>query len=584
MSAYPEPGDALEPLSAAIRAAQAWREHDPDPLTRAATDALIEAHDAEGLAAAFGTRLSFGTAGIRGKLGPGPGFLNRRLVGLVAAGIAAVWPPDGRGIVVARDARHGSAELAAEVAAVLTGAGFRVWRFHRPTPTPVAAFAVRCLGARGGVVVTASHNPPEYNGVKVFAAGGRQILAPVDSEIAAAMRAAEGRPLARLEPKQARAVGRLEDVDAVFEAAYQADLLRRLPPLPGAPALRVVYTPLHGVGGRWAEAVLRAQGCEPLSVAEQRAPDGSFPTVAFPNPEEAGALDLAFALAEREGVGLVLANDPDADRLAVAVRDGDGFRRLTGDELGILLADQVLRGLERRGRLPGKAGLVTTVVSSGMLRRLAERRGHAYAETLTGFKWIAGAFEDFAADGIVPVFGYEEALGYLVCGNILDKDGLSAAVVAVQLAQEEAAAGRGLLDRLDALQAELGVFACGQRSLWLEGGQARLSALMARLRERPLAPFPGEPWEERSDFLEDGHALPKSDILRWQSARLRLTVRPSGTEPKVKLYAELEGAPAPDERVADCRARLAEELADRLETIHTQLQALAAAPEPEDTP
>ncbi len=570
-------------LESLIASARAWTALDPDPDTRAATEALIAAADPAPLQLHFGRRLQFGTAGIRAKLGPGPGFLNRRLVGLLAAGLAQVLRVRGAsaeaGIVVACDARRGSESFAREACEVLAGAGFRVWRFTRPTPTPVAAFATRLLGAAAGVVVTASHNPPAYNGVKVYVGGGRQILAPLDAEIAQAMQAQESEQAPRIALAEAQAQGLLCELDAVLEAAYLHDIASRLPAASGPAALKVVYTPLHGVGGAWAVKALEAQGVEVLPVAEQMQPDGAFPTVSFPNPEEAGALDLAFALAEASSAPLVLANDPDADRLAMAARDATGaLQRLAGDELGILLADHLLRSLARRQAMPARGGLVTTVVSSSMLAALARARGLEFAETLTGFKWIAAAFESFEADGVVPLFGYEEALGYLIAGGLLDKDGLSAAVAAAQLGQELQAAGQTMFDRLDAIQAEIGVYVNAQRSIWVEGDEplASLAQVMRKLRQSPLRALGGYPVERSRDYAQaadDG--LPTTDLLSFETATLRLRVRPSGTEPKLKLYGELRGQPLSNETVAACRARLRDELQAALAHIHPLVMALA---------
>lgn len=569
-------------LDSLIACARAWSALDPDAETRGATDELIARADFGALTSHFGRRLRFGTAGIRATLGPGPGFLNRRLVGVLASALAEVLATRGadpaRGVVVACDARRGSESFAREACEVLSGAGFRVWRFGRPTPTPVAAFATRVLGAAAGVVVTASHNPPAYNGVKVYIDGGRQILAPLDSQIALAMQRQETLAAPRLSLDAGRARGLLVEVDAPLEAAYLHDIACRLPPRPEPAPLRVVYTPLHGVGGAWAVKALEHQGVEVLPVPEQMQPDGAFPTVSFPNPEEAGALDLAFALADARGAPLVLANDPDADRLALAARDATGaLCRLAGDELGILLADHLLRSLAGRQALPARGGLVTTVVSSGMLAALARVRGLEFAETLTGFKWIAQAFERFSATGVVPLFGYEEALGYLIAGGLLDKDGLSAAVAAAQLGQELQAAGQTMFDRLDTIQAEIGVYVNAQRSIWVEGDEPleSLALLMRRLREEPPAALGGHPIERFRDYSQPGKdGLPTTDMLSFATATLRLRVRPSGTEPKLKLYAELRGEPHDGEAVAACRARQRDELQAALAQIHTMVLAL----------
>ncbi len=553
-------------------AARAWLATDPDPETRAATEALLAEGRPEALAEHFGHRLGFGTAGLRGALGPGPNRMNRALVRRVAAGLAdylldTAEDARERGVVVARDGRHGSRAFAEDTAALLADRGFTVWLRDGVFPTPCLAHAVVELGACAGVMVTASHNPPGDNGYKVYWADGAQIVPPHDAGISAAVAALDGfdaREVGDLEAH--RAEGRVREVPDEVQVAYLARVqaLR----VHQATGVRVVYTALHGVGTETVRQVLETAGHTDLHVvAEQEHPDGDFPTVAFPNPEEPGALDLAIALAEQVDAELIVANDPDADRLAVAVpAPGGGWRPLTGNEVGCLLADDLLAHQAWDGRTPLVA---TTVVSSRMLERIADRHGAAYAETLTGFKWIAKAALAHEADGGRFVLGYEEALGYSAGDVARDKDGISAILLFLDLAAAAKAAGQTVLDRLEALSREHGVHQSLQRSVKLPGaeGRARIEGALASLGEDP----PTTIAEVRAVHLTDVQAgvirdlasgaerpldLPRSNVLAWSLADgSRVLVRPSGTEPKIKFYGEARLEIAEDEPFADGEAR-----------------------------
>jgi phosphomannomutase len=528
-----------------VARAQAWRDEDPDPATRAELDALLAGPDLPALQDRFGDRLQFGTAGLRGPLGAGPNRMNRALVRRATAGVAT-WLRGTRvegPVVVGRDARHGSAAFAADAAAVLAGAGWEVRRVRDPLPTPVLAFAVRHLGAAAGIMVTASHNPPADNGYKLYLGDGAQIVPPVDSEVSAAIDAVgplDGVPLA--------SEGVVEVGDELVDA-YVAAALGLLRP-DGARSVRAVYTALHGVGARVVRRAFAAAGFPaPVEVAAQVEPDPDFPTVAFPNPEEPGALDLALAAAETSGADVVLANDPDADRLAVAIPDGAGrWRRLSGDELGALLGDHVLRTTQRRaGDL-----VVTTVVSSRLLERLADAAGVDFAETLTGFKWVVRA----ARPGQRLLFGYEEALGYCVDGVVRDKDGIGAALVVAELVAGVQAEGGSLLDRLDGLHRRHGVHLTAARSRRVAGGDwlVRVTAAMAGFRADPPGALAGRHVTAVEDLLGGGR-LPASDVLIWTVDGGRVVVRPSGTEPKLKSYAEAVVPVAGDLDAARAEAR-----------------------------
>ncbi|GAB2599143.1 phospho-sugar mutase [Streptomyces capparidis] len=532
--------------------ARAWLAEDPDPQTREELRALLDAATASPpddkaaaeLADRFSGLLQFGTAGLRGELGAGPNRMNRAVVVRAAAGLAAHLKreagEDGASadtlVVIGYDARHRSADFARDTAAVMTGAGLRAALLPRPLPTPVLAFAVRHLGAAAGVMVTASHNPPRDNGYKVYLGDGSQIVPPADAAIAA----------------EIAAVGSLDDVpmaedgwDVLDDSVVEAYLDRAAGVVDGnGPRdVSVVYTPLHGVGRQvLTEAFARAGFPAPAVVAEQADPDPDFPTVAFPNPEEPGAMDLAFRLAERVAPDIVIANDPDADRCAVAVPVGrgpggtspdGGWRMLRGDEVGALLATHLV------GKRAG-GSFATTIVSSSLLSRIAGAAGLGYAETLTGFKWLA------RVPGLA--YGYEEALGYCVDpAGVRDKDGITAALLVAELAAALKAQGRTLSDLLDDLAVEYGLHATDQLSVRV----ADLSVIgraMAALRERPPARLGGLRVTAADDLRRGAGGLPPTDGLRYalapaegdeQVASARVVVRPSGTEPKLKCYLEV---------------------------------------------
>jgi phosphomannomutase len=518
-------------LDAGLReAAERWLAEDPDPVTRAELRALVDAGDEAAVADRFAGRLRFGTAGLRGPLRAGPNGMNRAVVRRTAAGFAA-WLRRAEvpgPVVIGYDARHGSADFAADSAAVLAGAGLDARLLPAPLPTPVLAHAVRLLSAAAGVMVTASHNPPQDNGYKVYAADGAQIVPPADAAIEAAT-AAVG-PLSTVAMSYRYAVLGDEVLESYLDAVAAVPRTRHR-------RIRTVHTALHGVGGAVLRQAFDRAGFDlPVPVTEQAQPDPDFPTVAFPNPEEPGALDLALDLAERTGADLLLASDPDADRCAVAVPDRTGWRQLTGDELGVLLADHLIR--------TGRTGTyATTIVSSSLLSKLCAARGVPFGETLTGFKWIVRAADDLT-------YGYEEALGYCVLPDVVrDKDGISAALLAADLAAALKAEGRTLADRLAELAAEFGRHATGQVSVRVEDLR-QTADLMAALRADPPATLLGRP-----ATVDE----PDAGILRFRADGVRVVVRPSGTEPKLKAYLEVVGDPA------DLDA-LRAELAPRLQT------------------
>jgi phosphomannomutase len=545
-----------------IALAEAWIAQDPDPETRAELAGIVaRVRDGDAAASAdltdrFDARLAFGTAGLRGEIAAGPNRMNRVLVSQGAAGLAAylverATDAASPSVVVGYDGRRNSEVFARDVAEVMAGAGVRAILLPRMLPTPVLAFAVRHLGTSAGVMVTASHNPPNDNGMKVYLGGddhGTQIVAPADAEIAAHItRVAETTQVPDL-PRAAFETARESVVDAyVAETAAVASAPSAQP--------RVVYTAMHGVGWETLSRVLETAGFgSPTLVAAQIAPDGRFPTVAFPNPEEPGAMDLSFEAARESGADLVIANDPDADRLAIAIPDtseASGWRRLTGNEVGLLLGWQVAEQVAAAGR---GGTLACSIVSSPGLEAVARAHGLDFAATLTGFKWISRA--------PALVFGFEEALGYLVNpGTVRDKDGISAAVAFLSLAARLAGEGRTIADHLDDFVERFGCFASAQVSIRVTD-LSRIAEVMARLRAAP----PGEVGGIRVTAVEDLalglDGLPPSDVLRLRlEGDARVMVRPSGTEPKLKVYID---AAATEGSVAERRAA-ASDVVSRLE-------------------
>jgi phosphomannomutase len=505
------------PIDPALEArARAWAADDPDPETRAELEELLAAGDAAGIADRFGERLGFGTAGIRGTLGAGPSRMNLATVLATVAGVATWLRDPSRGVVVGRDGRRSSDVFAREAARVLSGAGVPAHVLPGVVPTPVLAFAVRHLGAAGGIMVTASHNPPDDNGVKVYGDDGAQIVPPADAEISAAIeRVGSVLAIPRTDDLVRHLGGEVLDAYLAAAAATVA---------PGPRDLRVVHTAMHGVGWEPCRRLFVAAGfAEPTPVPEQAEPDGTFPTVTFPNPEEPGALDLSLALARSIDADVVLANDPDADRLGVAIVDGGEWRQLTGDEIGMLLADHVLRSTSGADRL-----VACSLVSSSMLGRMAAAHGVRFATTLTGFKWIVRAVDQHPGSRVV--FGYEEALGDAVGDLVRDKDGLTAALAFADLTARLKADGSSVAARLEALARQYGLHATRQWSV-----RAPIPAINAAV-ERVVASPPTEIAGRAVTAVE----RPADDILVLHLGdTARVIVRPSGTEPKLKSYLQV---------------------------------------------
>ncbi|MFB8147855.1 phospho-sugar mutase [Microbacterium sp. NPDC056003] len=538
--------------------ARAWLAQDPDGETRAELRTLIAAADSGDAAAAadlddrFGARLAFGTAGLRGELGAGSNRMNRVLVAQAAAGLAAyvrerAGDVESPTIVVGYDGRRNSHVFAQDSAEIFAGAGLRAILLPRLLPTPVLAYAVRHLGAAAGVMVTASHNPPNDNGYKVYLGGpddGSQIVAPADAEIAAHIeRVAELGDISTLP----RSLGYEIAPESIVED-YVAATAAVAPAPAGASGLSWVYTAMHGVGWETFSRILETAGYPaPEPVTAQIEPDGAFPTVAFPNPEEPGAMDLAFERAREVGAELIIANDPDADRLAVALPDAsspDGWRRLTGNQIGLLLGWRAARLTAESGATEG-ASLACSLVSSPGLEVVARHYGLDFHSTLTGFKWIS------RAPGIV--FGFEEALGYLVNPEtVRDKDGISAAVAMLGMVSEARGRGASLADLLAEFDETFGAFASDQISVRVDDVSA-IGRIMAALRAQQPSAIGDVAVERIDDLLEGVDDLPPGDVLRlWLVDGSRVIVRPSGTEPKLKLYLDVRGDSSGDaaERIA----------------------------------
>jgi phosphomannomutase len=554
------------------RAVLAWRDDDPDESTRRELDELLEKGDEDELRDRFSQELEFGTAGLRGLLGAGPNRMNRRVALRATAGVVA-WVkknvPDAaaRGVAIGYDGRRLSREIALDVAEVVCGAGFRAYVFDHVVPTPVLAFTAIDRHTAAAVMVTASHNPPQYNGYKVYWENGAQIIPPHDEGIAGEIARIESvARLPRVSRDDAMKKGLLVVLGDDLERRY-LDAVRALAVHPETPRdLRIAYTALHGVGERFARAALAEAGFTSVySVKEQAEPDGRFPTVDFPNPEEKGAMDLVLALAKKEGADLVLANDPDADRLAVAVRDHDGrYVTLTGNEVGCLLAHYLLSSGSGGGRF-----VLSSIVSSPWLADIAHAHGAHFEHTLTGFKWIANeAMRIEKERGLTFVMGYEEALGYTVGTLVRDKDGVSAAALVADMAAWCKSRGKTLLDEREIAWRKYGMFLSGQVAVVLPGaeGKARIEAVMRGLREEPPASLAGLDVLAVTD-LERGTRTAKGGaatelayaptplvILETEGGH-RIMARPSGTEPKIKLYFDVRVEIAEGEPIAAARAR-----------------------------
>ena len=568
-----------------------WIKRDPDPATRLELEELLR-NDSKGeLESRFRARLAFGTAGLRGLLGAGPGRMNRLVVQETTAGLGnyLIQTLDGAkdaGVVIGYDGRHGSAQFAQDAASVLAALGFAVHLFEDVIPTPTCAFAVLRLKAAAGIMVTASHNPPAYNGYKVYWNNGAQIIPPHDQGIAEAIDVAATSPIPWMDFNQATSEGKVQAISPDLIEDYLKGIeARALHLLPRREhPLKVVYTPLHGVGAELVEQTLARAGFTQVhTVPSQREPDGRFPTVKFPNPEEPGAMDEALALARTVGADLIVANDPDADRLAVALPlPGGDYQMLTGDEIGVILGQALLESNQSKAVAVG-----TTIVSSRLLSAVAESFGATYFETLTGFKWIANHAITLKEENIEFLMGYEEAIGYTIGDLVRDKDGVSSLLTIALLASHLRSENKTMLDYLEEIYRAHGLYLTTQKSLALKPG-SDAGELGALLRQNPPATIGGQAVCATADLLtstrtnSDGHTeavdLPQSDVLTFYlDDRSRVIVRPSGTEPKVKCYYEIIH-PIPDGTDFESERRNALNTMEALVNAHQgELAALKAS-------
>jgi phosphomannomutase len=539
-------------IDAALRAdVEKWIAEDPDSTTRTQLQEMLDSRDEVSLRSCFAGFLEFGTAGLRGPLGPGPSRMNRAVVTKTAAGLALYMKRNSlKSVVIGRDARYGSEDFTRDTAEIMKGAGFEVFVLPRPLPTPVLAYAVRNLKCDVGIMVTASHNPPQDNGYKVYLGGtvggvryeGSQIISPADSEISADIAAVPA--LNTLVRSQGWTILDESHVDAYVSATS------RLATKPGT--LKIVYTAMHGVGTETLEKVFKAAGFpEPILVLEQAQPDPDFPTVKFPNPEEPGAIDLSLVKAREVSADLVIANDPDADRCAAAIKDHDGhWRMLRGDEVGALLGEYMAR------KAPNKEViLANSIVSSSILSKIAQHYGLPFRETLTGFKWLAK----------IPNlwFGYEEALGYAVDSkSVNDKDGISAALVLAQLATDLKEEGKTLVDLLDEIWERHGYHGTKQISVRTTN-VAQIDAILSKFRDATPTSIGRFSLTSFDDLEKPQDGLPPTNGVRIRLMdNIRIIVRPSGTEPKIKCYIEV---------ITKDRATSEEIIAELEKELHTFL-------------
>ncbi|KDO14485.1 phosphoglucomutase [Vibrio metoecus] len=549
-----------------------WLARDPDPKTRQELQQLIDTQQDAQIAERFQSRLEFGTAGLRGKVGCGPNRMNRLVIQETAAGlghylIAQLPDAKNRGVVIGYDGRPDSKQFAHDTASVLTSLGIKTYLTYQVAATPIVAFGVRHFNAAAAVVVTASHNPPEYNGFKVYWENGAQIIPPHDAGIAACIDQAAQQAIPYLALEQAEQQGLLHWLRDEYYQTYRktigASPLLQHHTKPQA--LSLAYTAMHGVGANMAETLLADAGFTHVSsVKEQREPDGTFPTVNFPNPEEAGAMDMVMALAKKVGAQLACANDPDADRFAVAARKADGdYQMLTGDQVGSLFGHYLLSQTDAHRHLVGN-----TIVSSSLISKIAAAHGARYYQTLTGFKWLTNVAMQEQTEQHQFLFAYEEALGYTIGSTVWDKDGLSALVAFAQLAAELNAQGKTVWDQLEALYRQHGLHVNAQRSIALAPNSPPVGD---KLRTTPPTDIAGRKVLIVEDFklarrtFADGKTeaitLPTSDVLIYHlDGGARVIVRPSGTEPKLKCYYEVVTPFTADEDFASAQERADEQM------------------------
>ncbi|MGF1682090.1 phospho-sugar mutase [Photobacterium minamisatsumaniensis] len=551
-----------------------WLARDPDPVTREELKQLIDTNNRSEIEDRFSSRLAFGTAGLRGIVGAGPNRMNRLVIQETAVGLgryllAEVANAANKGVIIGYDGRPDSKQFAEDAACMLVALGIKVFLTEKVAPTPLVAFGVTQLGAAAGIVVTASHNPPAYNGFKVYWSNGAQIIPPHDTGIAATIEVAASEALPVMTLEAAELQGSLVWLNSDFYTQYRDALTGStyLSNHTQPQDISLAYTAMHGVGAEMAEALLKDAGFNQVySVQVQREPDGRFPTVNFPNPEEAGAMDLVIAEAQEHNADLACANDPDADRFAVAVRTESGtYKMLTGDQVGVLLGHYLLTHA-----VPEQCLVGTTIVSSSLLEQVAKSVDATYFQTLTGFKWLTNVAMQKQTEHSQFLFAYEEALGYTVGNTVWDKDGLSALVAFAQLTAELSANNHTVWDRLEAIYREHGLYLNAQRSIALDAGSPPIGDT---LRADPPSCIAGRKVMITDDLKvskkihADGEVesidLPASDVLIYRlDDGSRVVVRPSGTEPKLKCYYEVIEAMSHEDTIEHAQQRAEEAMAD----------------------
>jgi phosphoglucomutase len=566
-----------------------------DEAFRDGVQQLLDKGDWDELSDRFYTDLEFGTGGLRGVIGGGYNRMNPFMIGRATQGLAQYVlregssGPEGRpSAVIAHDSRRYSVTFALQTALVFAANGIKAYLFPSLRPTPELSFAVRRVGASAGVVVTASHNPPEYNGYKVYWNDGSQVVAPHDTAIIAEVQSVTA-DIRALEKDDALEQGLLEylgsDMDDAYVEATKAVSIRPELLREKGSSVSVVFTPLHGTGAMLVERVLGELGVEVTSVPEQREPDGEFPTVEFPNPEEASAMQMALELGKKRNADIVMGTDPDGDRLGIAVPDGKDMRLVTGNQLGVLLVDYMFGGLAETGRLPAKPVFVKTIVTTELQRKVAEHYGATVYDTLTGFKHIAGVMRDLdkQSGGPTYVMGDEESYGYLIGTHVRDKDAISAVLMTTEMALYHVSQGKSVLDRLDEIYEQFGYFEEIQISKYFRGqsGKEVMAELMKTLRENPPRKIAGIAVSrirdvkentlydlERGEYVDDIE-LPSSNVLQFFLAdETVVSARPSGTEPKIKFYASA---------TTDAQGRLDEakrEVSQKLSAIEAELNGI----------
>lgn len=570
--------------------AEEYLSYEEHPVFRKEMEDLIKQEDENELNDRFYTQLSFGTGGLRGVIGAGYNRMNPYMVKRATQGLANYIKKNAEkfpaSAVIAYDSRRYSREFAEEAALVLGRNGIKTYLFSDLRATPELSFAVRMLNASAGIVVTASHNPPQYNGYKVYWADGAQVVPPHDQGIISEVHKVSGH-IESLDKIHAIEIGMLEIVDEEIDDAFikmvQSYILR--PDLfhKHGSTLKVVYTPLHGTGAMPVERILGGMGIQIITVPEQREPDGEFPTVEFPNPEEASALRMGIELAEKEGADLVMGTDPDADRLGVAVRNGTEFVLLTGNQLGSLLADYIFSSRRELGKMPANPVLIKTVVTTELQRRIGEDYGAKVYNVLTGFKYIGEKIRQFEQTGEHYVFGGEESYGYLIETEARDKDAVSAVTATVELALYNHHLGRSIIDHLESLYEKYGFFqeSLISRNFKGEAGKKTIETLMNKLRTQPPISFAGQKVTEIKDYIDGSVSvhgkkkehvidLPGSNVVQFVLESGIVTARPSGTEPKIKFYASCWTAPGTS--LNEARA----EVGRKIELIEDEIEALIA--------